>query len=117
MKTTTITLVWMAMLSSVAGSAAAQAPITETGPTLPPALRQHVPGPSPSGAALQTQAMQKLKIRFEQADANASGGLTKDEASKAGFGFVVTHFDEIDTQKRGSVTFEELAQFMRERRR
>ncbi len=117
MKTMTTTISWLAILSSVAGGAAAQAPISESGPALPPALRQHVPGPSPTGAALQTHAMQKLKIRFEQADVNSSGGLTKDEASKAGFGFVATHFDEIDTKKRGSVTFDELAQFMRDRRR
>lgn len=102
---------------TIAAGAAAQTPYVEPGPSLPPELRKLTPAPAPSGAALRVQAMQKLKIRFEQADGNGNGMLTRDEATKAGFGFVATHFDEIDTSKRGAVTFDELALFMQQRRR
>ncbi len=108
---------WLAGALLVAGGASAQSVAVETGPSLPPALRKQVPGPSPSGEALRVHALQKLKIRFEQADTNGSGGLTPEEARVANMGFVVAHFDEIDTAKRGSVSFEELTAFMRQRRR
>ncbi len=117
MNTLKPTLWLLAALSSVSATAVAQVAPVETGPMLPPALRKQAPAPSASGAALRVQAMSKLKIRFEQADVNASGTLTREEASGAGFGFIARHFDAIDTAKRGSVSFEELAAFMQQKKR
>ncbi len=112
-----ISMIWLSGAVLAAGGASAQSTTVEIGPSLPPALRNQVPGPSPSGEALRVHAAQKLKIRFEQADVNGSGTLTPEEARQANLGFIVTHFEAIDTAKRGSVSFDELSAFMRQRRR
>ena len=87
------------------------------GPYLPPDKRTPSSEPAASGPALRMQAIQKLKQRFEQADLDANGRLSKDEANKAGLGFVVQHFDEIDSAHRGSVRFDELKAYLVERRK
>ncbi len=97
---------------AMAGGAAAQ----EFGPSLPPALRKPVPDTPASGAALRTQAVQKLRQRFEQADLDASGSLTLDEARAADLGYVVNHFSDIDSAKRGKVSFDDLKRHLQARR-
>lgn len=87
------------------------------GPYLPPALRTPSKVPPASGQALRNEAMQKLKLRFEEADLDASGSLTRDEAQRAGLGFVVASFDEIDSGGRGKVSFDEVKKFMQQRRK
>jgi hypothetical protein len=87
------------------------------GPYLPPDKRTPSSEPAASGPALRMQAIQKLKQRFEQADLDGNGRLTRDEASKAGLGFVVQHFDEIDSAHRGAVSFDELKAYLVERRK
>jgi hypothetical protein len=87
------------------------------GPYLPPDKRKPSSEPAASGEELRAQAMQKLKKRFEEADLDASGSLTRDEASKAGLGFVVKNFDRIDSAHRGAVSFDDLKAFMQQRRK
>jgi len=98
------------------GTAAAQTN-PGPGPYLPPDKRMPSSEPAASGPALRMQAIQKLKQRFEQADLDGNGRLTKEEANKGGLGFVVQHFDEIDSAHHGSVSFDELKAYLVERRK
>jgi hypothetical protein len=116
MKTFTLTWLTGAALVLLATSAVAQQRTMDTGPMLPPALRKHSGEVPASGAALRLQAINKLKLRFEQADLDASGSITRDEAQAAGLGYVVAHFDEIDSGKRGKVSFDDLRKYMQQRR-
>lgn len=94
----------------------AQSTMADPGPALPPALRTPSAQPPASGAALRNEALQKLKRRFDQADLDASGSLTRDEAQRAGLGYVVASFDEIDSAHRGKVSFDEVRKYMQQRR-
>lgn len=108
-----------AALAVTAGGAMAQSAAANPGPSLPPALRNppaHAPAPA-SGQALRNEAMHKLKRHFDEADRDASGSLTRDEAQLAGLGFVAASFDEIDTAKRGKVSFDDVKKFMQQRRK
>ena len=49
----------------------------------------------------------ELKKRFDAADANHDGKLTKDEA-KAGMPRIAEHFDEIDTAHTGAITMADI---------
>ncbi len=69
-----------------------------------------------AGPVLQFHTMQKLKKRFEEADLNGDGFLSRDEAHQAGLGFVEKNFDHIDSAQRGSVNFEDLKAFIIQRR-
>jgi hypothetical protein len=106
MKTMTLFI----LLMSAAGAACAQAPIGVDG-TVPPALRNR-PAESPpaAGASLRAQALAKLETQFRAADLDGNGSLTRDEAK--GFGFVATHFDDIDAKRRGAVSFDELRAYL-----
>jgi hypothetical protein len=66
-----------------------------------------------SGAQLQAQALAKLLREFKQADLEQRGRVSKAQARQSGFGFMVQHFEQIDTQRHGSVSFGELKTFMR----
>lgn len=57
------------------------------------------------------KAAQKLEERFAAADKDHDGKLTKAEA-EAGMPRLAKHFDEVDTQKTGSVTLEQVKQYM-----
>ncbi|MFS2138224.1 EF-hand domain-containing protein [Duganella sp. Dugasp56] len=121
----------LAMLIAAAAytgaGARAQAPQPETAaptvlsapvhpdPYIPPGMRKP-PRDGAAGPVLQFHAMQKLKRRFEEADLNGDGYLSRDEAHKAGLGFVEKNFDHIDSAQRGSVNFEDLKAFIIQRR-
>ncbi len=85
-------------------------------PYVPPAQRPSATTPPPAGSALREQALLKLKHRFDEADLDASGSLTRAEAERAGLGFVARHFDDIDSARRGKVSFDELRRFILARR-
>ena len=87
-------------------------------PYVPPVMRRppRDGDQGASGPALQYQAMQKLKQRFEEADADGSGSLSREEARKAGLGFVDKNFDHIDSAKRGNVSFDDLKTYLMQRR-
>lgn len=99
------------LLLAATGTAAAQVPIGADA-QLPPALRNRPPDAPPpaAGAALRAQALAKLEAQFRSADLDGNGNLSREEAK--GFGFVATHFDAIDTRRRGAVSFDELRAFL-----
>jgi Spy/CpxP family protein refolding chaperone len=110
--------------ATAAGAAAQAAAATSApdlpphpGPYLPPDKRKPSSEPPAAGEELRAQAMQKLKKRFEEADLDASGSLTREEARKAGLGFVVKNFDRIDSAHRGLVSFDDLKAFLHQRRK
>lgn len=84
-------------------------------PYLPPAMRKP-PRDGAAGPVLQYQSMQKLKKRFEEADLDGNGSLSREEARQAGLGFVEKNFDHIDTAQRGAVSFDDLKAFIIQRR-
>jgi hypothetical protein len=106
-----------AALALSAGGAAAQTPAPSHGPSLPPALRTPTGAPAASGQALRNEAMHKLQRRFEQADLDASGSVTREEAQRAGLGFVVASFEQIDSAGRGKVSFADVQRFMQQKRK
>lgn len=55
----------------------------------------------------RAERQSQFQERFRKADANGDGRLTRDEAQK-GMPLVARHFDQIDTNKDGAVTVEEL---------
>jgi len=96
-------------------NACAQVPASQQGPYLPPALRTPAPSNPASGQALRNEAMDKLKKRFQEADTDANGSVTREEAKRAGLGFVENNFEDIDIAGRGAVTFEDVRKFMAQR--
>lgn len=101
----------------LAAAAAAQADpaVQRADPWLPPHARVPDGRPSPSGAALQALAIDKLRRRFEAADAPGFGTLSRTQAERAGLGFIAAHFDRIDAAKSGHVSFEELRRYLADR--
>ncbi len=53
----------------------------------------------------------QLSSRFQQADVNHDGLLTREEA-QAGMPLVAQRFDEIDTTRKGTITLVQLRAFM-----
>lgn len=103
--------------------AGAQAPQPDTPsamrgaePNLPPALRKPLRDTSTGAVLLRYQPMQKLKKRFDAADLDGSGTLSRDEARQAGLTVVERNFDHIDTAQRGTVSFDDLKTFLIQRR-
>jgi hypothetical protein len=117
-------MLMVAGVHATAGGGTQAAPAASTpdlpphpGPYLPPDKRKPSSEPAAAGEELRAQAMQKLKKRFEEADLDARGSLTRDEARKAGLGFVLKNFDRIDTSHRGMVSFDDLKAFLQQRRK
>lgn len=107
------------LLAALAGTAAAQPDpaVQRADPWVPPQARLPDGRPSPSGAALQALALDKLRRRFEAADAPGFGTLSRSQAERAGLGFVAAHFERIDATKSGHVSFEELRRYLADRAR
>jgi hypothetical protein len=120
--------VMIAAAASVAVHAGAQTPNQDPGmppvarsspayePYLPPALRKPLRDATPGAVLLRYQPMQKLRKRFEAADQDGSGTLSRDEARKAGLTVVDKNFDHIDTAQRGNVSFDDLQTYLIQRR-
>jgi hypothetical protein len=104
------TMTLLFLFASAAGAAAAQAPVGVDA-QVPPALRNRPATEAPAaGAALRAQALAKLEAQFKAADLDGNRSLSREEAK--GFGFVATHFDAIDTRRRGAVSFDELRAYL-----
>ena len=118
-----------AMAAMAVGTAGAQAPQPEVATPasirsaparadadVPPSLRRPLRDASSGPILLRYQATQKLKQRFDQADIDGNGALNRDEAHKAGLGFIEKNFDHIDTAQRGSISFDDLKAWIIQRR-
>ncbi len=106
-----------ATLSTPAFAADNDAAPTCADPCVPQRLRNAPATPAASGEALQQQAAAKLRQRFNAADLDADGALTLEEARKAGLGYIVNHYDDIDTGHAGKVTFGDVRRYLAARRR
>lgn len=65
----------------------------------------------PDSSARAAHAREKFEERFNAADTDHDGLLSRDEAQR-GMPNVYKHFDEIDTARRGQVSKEEIGAFM-----
>jgi Ca2+-binding EF-hand superfamily protein len=63
-----------------------------------------------SAAYAQGDAQQKVEQRFQTADANHDGKLTREEA-QAGMPRLAAKFDQIDATHQGYITLAQLEQF------
>lgn len=66
-------------------------------------------------AARMEKARAQLQKRFDAADANADGLLSRDEA-KTGMPRVFKQFDRIDSDKDGTITMEQIGSFAAQQR-
>jgi len=111
------TLYHLAALAALTGCAAAALaqPIAPT--STPVSLNEILPYKSgPDKALLQYRALQRLKKRFDAADMDGNGNLSREEAAKAGLGFIQRNFDHIDTRQRGDISFDDLKAYVIQRR-
>ncbi|MEP7062042.1 MAG: EF-hand domain-containing protein [Betaproteobacteria bacterium] len=81
-------------------------------PWVPPQSRSAPAASQTRGAELRAQVDRKLAAAFDAADVAHAGTLTREQARAAGLGFVVRHFDDIDTQRTGIVRFDDLRRFL-----
>jgi hypothetical protein len=84
-------------------------------PWLPPSVRKSAAtsAPSPTGTALKTQAIDKLRASFMRADVDGVGTITREQARAAGLGLVVARFDAIDPAGRGRIGFDDFLRYLR----
>ena len=68
-----------------------------------------------SGGGRADRIAEKAKQRFQDADTDHDGMISRDEAAK-GMPRVSAHFDEIDSNGDGKLSSDELAAFMRDAR-
>jgi hypothetical protein len=113
---TALTLALSALLPARAATsppATIETPLRD--PWIPPELRKAPSAPAPQGAALRAQVERKLKAGFDAADVTGSGMLTRKQADAAGLAYIARHFDEIDRQRAGAVSFDDVKRFLRTR--
>jgi len=77
------------------------------------------PGPvqSTTGTQLQQQAQQRIEARLAGNTALANGGtVTKAQAQSNGLGFIAKHGYQIDSAHKGSVSMNDVRQYLQQRR-
>ena len=94
------------MLTRILLSSAAAALVLTGAASAQPAQ----PAP-PDASTRAAHARAKFEERFNAADTDHDGMLSREEAQR-GMPNVYKHFDEIDTAKRGQISKEEIAAFM-----
>ena len=67
------------------------------------------------GAVLDSEAEQHLRDSFDAADTAHRGTLSRAEAQAGGFGWIANHFDAIDTQRAGRVSFDDVKRYLKSR--
>lgn len=78
-----------------------------------PANRPVTPAPAAStGDTLQAQAMARLKTNFDAAAATGNGSLTQQQAQKSRLGYIANNFSQIDVNKTGKVTFDDVKRYL-----
>ena len=105
--------IWMAGLAL-----AAEDPplLPRSEPYVPKAQRIPSSEPAAAGVELQAQALRKLRQRFNEADSDRNGLLSRQEAARSGLGYVERHFDQIDRNGRGEVSFDDVQAWLKRAR-
>lgn len=67
------------------------------------------------GVTLKSGVLKNLHRQFDKADTGHSGRVSREQLQMSGWIFMASHFDEIDEHKSGTVSFDELIQFMKRR--
>jgi hypothetical protein len=68
--------------------------------------------PASVGATLDADAERHLRASFDAADTAHRGTLTRAQAQAGGFGWIANHFDAIDTQHAGRVSFDDVKRYL-----
>lgn len=111
------TLYHLAALAAMTGCATLALAQPMASGSTPVSLSEILPyKTAPDKALLHYRALQRLKKRFDAADMDASGSLNREEAAKAGLGFIQRNFDHIDTRQRGDISFDDLKAYVIQRR-
>lgn len=85
-------------------------------PWVPPAARSQAAAEHAKptqGTALAAQVERKLHASFQAADSAGTGRITREQARAAGLGTVAEHFDRIDAQHTGTVSFDEVRRYLK----
>ncbi len=64
-------------------------------------------------ASVDTDAEAHLRASFVAADTAQRGTLSREEARAGGFGWITNHFDAIDTQHAGRVSFDDVRRYLK----
>ncbi len=72
-------------------------------------------GPPPMAAAPGTPHP-SMRERFEGANTTHDGKLTREQAAAGGMPNIARHFDQIDTDRKGYITLQDLRAFAQARR-
>jgi len=105
------------VLSMLAGLALAHA-APHLDPGRPPVSAQQAAQaetlrrPASVGATLDSDAESYLRASFDAADVAHRGTLSREEAQAGGFGWITNHFDAIDTQHAGRVSFDDVKRYL-----
>ncbi len=102
----------LAQASDAAATPAASVKHGVEGPFFPAARPAATAAPASTGAALQAQAMSRLKSNFDAADVAKTGTLTQAQAQKSRLGYVANNFGKIDVNKTGKVTFDDVKHYV-----
>lgn len=109
----------MMLMSAAVSAQVSPPPVFEAqncDPCVPASVRQKALASAPMPAQTLPEAVtQRLKARFDAADVNRTGTLTRTQAEAGGFGLVTLHFDAIDRKGRGAVSFDDIRTFLRAR--
>ena len=96
-----------------------QAPAVSEGvmcdPCVPATVQKKLQAQPVAASTLPEAVASRLKERFDAADLNRSGTLTRAQAEAGGFGFIAQNFDAMDRRKVGAVTFEDVKGFLKAR--
>ncbi|HQT39889.1 MAG TPA: hypothetical protein PK231_10720 [Acidocella sp.] len=98
------------LLSLLATFAVPGLALAQAAPNTSPAMQAPAapPGPLDHSGHDHAAMLQKMHDRFNAANTTHDGHLTLAQATAAGLKPVVAHFAEIDTAKRGYVTFNQV---------
>lgn len=98
--------------SEVVSAPAGMAKHGVDGPFFPAARPAAPAAPASTGDALKTQAMSRLKSNFDAADVAKTGTLTQQQAQKSRLGYVANNFSQIDVNKTGKVSFDDVKRYL-----
>ena len=68
--------------------------------------------PASVGATLDSDSERLLRTSFDAADTAHRGTLTRAQAQAGGFGWIANHFDAIDAQRAGRVSFDDVKRYL-----